>query len=103
MVKAKRTSEFGRKLAWYFDAASKDILTMPASPAGVSADWLQQALAPTIPGVAVKAVTAERLGEGYGLTSHIFRYRWQTGEPPQIVSADMRCPVLLPAAFLPTG
>jgi hypothetical protein len=39
-------------------------LPVPASPAGVTADWLQQALAPTFPGVEVKTVTAERLGEG---------------------------------------
>lgn len=60
-------------------------LPVPASPAGVTADWLQQALEPAFPGVAVKTVTTERLGEGYGLTSHIFRYQWETGEPPRSV------------------
>lgn len=58
---------------------------MPASPAGVTAHWLQQALTPSFPGVVVETVTAERLGEDYGLASLIYRYRWESGEPPRSV------------------
>lgn len=58
---------------------------MPASRADVTPYWLRQALAPAFPGVLVEAVTTERLGEGYGLASLIYRYRWGTGEPPRSV------------------
>lgn len=60
-------------------------LPVPAFAEGVTADWLQQALAPNFPGVKVRSITTERLGEGYGLTSRIFRYQWETGEPPRSV------------------
>lgn len=60
-------------------------LPVPASPAEVTADWLQQALAPFFPGVLIEAVTADRLGEGYGLASRIYRYYWGTSALPRSV------------------
>jgi hypothetical protein len=60
-------------------------LPVPAYLAEVTAEWLQRALSPVFPGLVVESVVSERLGEGYGLTSQIFRYRWETGAPPRSV------------------
>jgi fructosamine-3-kinase len=53
---------------------------VPASESEVAASWLQDALSDVFQDVQIRAVQTERVGEGYGLASRIFRYGWQGGE-----------------------
>lgn len=48
-------------------------LPVPTTRVEVTTDWLQMALAHNAP---IKSLIFERIGEGYGLASGIFRYQW---------------------------
>lgn len=59
---------------------------VPASEAEVTAAWLQGVLSPSHPGISIPSAEAIRIGEGYGLSSRIFRFRWEgAGGPASVV------------------
>jgi len=61
-------------------------LFVPASGAELTSDWLHQALQVEFPNVSFRSVTIERVGEGYGLASCIFRCRLVGSDaPPSVV------------------
>ncbi|MEM8535150.1 MAG: phosphotransferase [Chloroflexota bacterium] len=57
-------------------------LPVPSSGSQVTGDWLQAALTHNAP---ITSLSYERIGEGYGLASEIFRYRWDGNGAPQSV------------------
>ena len=57
-------------------------LPVPRSASEVTGDWLQAVLTHKAP---IKSLIAERIGEGYGLASEIFRCRWDSDDTSQSV------------------
>lgn len=64
----------------------RDSLVVPASEAELSPEWLGAALAGSFPGAHAESAHVARIGEGYGLSSRIFRCRLSgAGMPGSVV------------------
>ncbi|MCZ6690483.1 MAG: aminoglycoside phosphotransferase family protein [Planctomycetota bacterium] len=60
-------------------------LPVPTSEEEVTADWLRAALAESYPDLRIRSVESKRIGEGFGLSSRLFRFRWAETETPSSV------------------
>jgi hypothetical protein len=60
-------------------------IPVPAAESDVTPTWLSQALAAAYPAIAVRAVSRERIGAGFGLASQLYRCRLHADQGPASV------------------
>jgi hypothetical protein len=58
---------------------------IPGSPVEITGSWLQGVLRHSFGEIDVQSPLVERVGEGYGLASQIYRARWKSSSQPKSV------------------